>query len=70
LINSWSQKDVDVVRHDGEAVEEKFALVAIAEECRDEKVCVRCALEVAMLKMSGDCEGVRAGLLSDRSLGS
>jgi hypothetical protein len=36
LIDGWSEKDVDVVWHDGEAVEEKFAPVAIAEECCDE----------------------------------
>jgi len=60
-----SDKDVDVVGHDDEGVDEEFTRVAIAEEGGDEEFGVSRALEVAMLLECRDRDGVCLGLLAD-----
>ena len=47
MVDSGSDRDVDVIVHNGEAVEFKLSLLSVAKECRDEEVGVRCALEMA-----------------------
>jgi hypothetical protein len=56
---------VDVIGHDGEAVEIETALVSVLEDDGDEEFDVGCALEVAMLLEGRDRDGVCALLLAD-----
>src|SRR5260370_28103915 len=48
------EENVDMIWHDNEAVEKKFACVAIAEEGGDKEFRVCRSLEVAMLLMGRD----------------
>lgn len=69
LVDCWCDEDVDVVGHDGEAMELELSGVAVAEESGDEKICVCGALEVAVALEGEDGDGVGALRLSDRGHG-
>jgi len=66
LIDGWRDEDVYVIEHDGEAVELELSGVAITEERRDEKLGVRCALEMAAALVGKYGDRVCGALLADR----
>jgi hypothetical protein len=65
MVDGWSDEDVDVVGHDGEAVKKEAAFVSVLEEAGDEEFGVGCALEVAVSPEGQDGDGVGALLLTD-----
>jgi hypothetical protein len=62
LIYCWCDEQMDVVGHDGEGVQLKLALFAIAKKSFEEEIGIGFILEVAMLKECGDADGVGAAL--------
>jgi len=65
-IDCRSNEDVDMVRHNGEAVQEEFPGIAVTEKRDDEELGVFSAQEVAVAAGGQDCDGVGAELLSGR----
>lgn len=60
LIGGWCEEDMDVIGHNGEGVELEPALIFVVEERGDEEFGVWGSLEVAMLFVGGDGDGVCA----------
>ena len=66
LVDSGSDQDVDVIGHYDEAVEFELSLLSVAQECGDEEVGVRCALEVTAALVGEYGDRVGALLLANR----
>ena len=65
VLRAVENKNVHMIGHDDESMKLEASLSAIAEKCVKKEFGVGGSLKMAMLLERGDCDGIRAQLLTD-----